>query len=147
MQPLRIGQDDYLKRAWPAVPRALCEASQVACEPQPSEAFGGFLHGGCGPAQGHGRRAPALHVAADTPHRGHHILDNVGTGERAPKLLRQTQPRDCEEISPSGTLRARACARYGVLVVGEESYRDFRQKYARATSHKLKPSGASRQTT
>jgi hypothetical protein len=45
----------------------------------------------------------------------------------------------------SGTLRARACARYGVLVVGEESYRDFRQKYARATSHKLKPSGASRQ--
>jgi co-chaperonin GroES (HSP10) len=27
--------------------------------------------------------------------------------------------------------RARACARYGVLVVGEESYRDFRQKYAR----------------
>jgi len=25
MQPLRFGQDDYLKRAWPAVPRALCE--------------------------------------------------------------------------------------------------------------------------
>jgi hypothetical protein len=38
-------------------------------------------------------------------------------------------------------LRARVRARYGVLVVGEERYRDFRQKYARATSHKLKPSG------
>src|SRR5215204_4950930 len=33
MQPLRIGQVDYLKRAWPAVPRALCEAAEVACEP------------------------------------------------------------------------------------------------------------------
>jgi hypothetical protein len=50
---------------------------------QPSEAFGGFLHGGCGPAKGHGRRAPALHVASDTPHRGHHILDNVGTERRS----------------------------------------------------------------
>ena len=65
---------------------------------QSSEAFGGFLHGSSGPAQGHGRRTPALHVPADTPYRGHHILDNVGTGERAPKLLRQTQPRDGEDL-------------------------------------------------
>jgi hypothetical protein len=56
---------------------------------QSSEAFGGLLHSGCGPAQGHGRRTPALHVPAYTPHRGHHILYNVGAGERAPKLLRQ----------------------------------------------------------
>ena len=33
MQPLRFGQDDYWKRAWPAVPRALYEALEVACEP------------------------------------------------------------------------------------------------------------------
>src|SRR5438067_13453675 len=55
---------------------------------QSSEVSGRFLHGGRGPAHRHRGRAPALHVPAYAPHRAHGILDDVGTGERAPQLLR-----------------------------------------------------------
>ena len=65
---------------------------------QSSEAFGRFLHSGCGPAHRHRGRAPALDVSADAPHRAHHILDNVGPGEQAPQLLRQSKTRDGEDL-------------------------------------------------
>ena len=65
---------------------------------QSSEAFGRFLHSGCGPAHCHRGRAPSLHVPADAAHRAHRILDNVGTGERAPQLLRQSKPRNGEDF-------------------------------------------------
>src|SRR4029077_5718520 len=68
-------------------------ALEVACEPSVSEAFGCFPHSGCGPAHRHRGRAPAFYVAADAPHRAHHILDNVGAGERAPQLLPPSKPR------------------------------------------------------
>ena len=35
---------------------------------------------------------------ADAPHRAHHVLDNVGAGERAPQLLRQSKLRDGEDL-------------------------------------------------
>ena len=65
---------------------------------QSSEAFGGFLHSGGGPAQRHRGRSPSLHVAADATHRAHHILHDVGAGERPTKFLRQTEPRDGEDF-------------------------------------------------
>ena len=65
---------------------------------QSSEASGRFLHGGRGPAHRHRGRAPSLHVPAYAPHRAHDILDDVGTGERAPQLLRQSKARDGENI-------------------------------------------------
>src|SRR5438876_8445970 len=65
---------------------------------QSSEASGRFLHGGRGPAHRHRGRAPSLHVPAYAPHRAHGILDDVGTGERALQLLRQSKPRDGEDF-------------------------------------------------
>src|SRR5262249_61157389 len=65
---------------------------------QSSEASGRFLHGGRGPAHRHRGRAPSLHVSAYAPHRAHGILDDVGTGERAPQLLRQSKSRDGEDF-------------------------------------------------
>src|SRR6266487_2853365 len=65
---------------------------------QSSEASGCFLHGGRGPAHRHRGRAPSLHVPAYAPHRAHGILDDVGTGERALQLLRQSKPRDGEDF-------------------------------------------------
>jgi hypothetical protein len=53
---------------------------------QSSEASGRFQHGGRGPAHRHRGRAPSLHVPAYAPHRAHGILDDVGTGERAPRF-------------------------------------------------------------
>src|SRR5215204_3416691 len=50
---------------------------ELALGLQPAEALGGLEHGGGGPAQRHGGVAPALHVAADAPHRAHDVLDDV----------------------------------------------------------------------
>ena len=74
---------------------------------QSSEAFSRFLHGRRGPAHRHRGRAPSLHVPADSPHRAHHVLDDVGTGERASSLLRQSKPRDGEDLIDAFQDRAR----------------------------------------
>ena len=65
---------------------------------QSSEAFGCFLHSGRGPAHRHRGRAPSLHVPADASHCAHDILDDVGTGERAPQFLLQSKSRDGEDL-------------------------------------------------
>src|SRR3974390_3429637 len=58
---------------------------------QSPEALGGLLHGGTRPAQRHRWRAPVFDVAADAPHRAHHILDDVRAGERAPQFSWQSE--------------------------------------------------------
>jgi hypothetical protein len=59
---------------------------------QPVKAFLGFLHGSSRPTERHRGRAPTLHVATDTTHRPHHVLDNVGTRQGASQLGRQPEP-------------------------------------------------------
>src|SRR5215211_9409306 len=94
-----IDAEDLFRQTEPAqFQERFAKQRKLLVSLQPSETFGGFLHSGSGPAQGHGRRAPALHVPADAPHRRHHILDNVGTGEPAPQLLWQSEPRDGEDF-------------------------------------------------
>ena len=65
---------------------------------EPSEALGGFEHAGGDPAQRHLRVPPALHVARDASDRAHHVLGDVGAGERAAQLGRQLQPNDGEDF-------------------------------------------------
>jgi hypothetical protein len=43
MQPLRIGQDDYLKRAWPVFQERFTKHRKLLVSLQTSEAFGGLL--------------------------------------------------------------------------------------------------------
>src|ERR1035438_6100101 len=68
---------------------------------QPAKALLGFVHGRSGPAQGHRGRTPALHIAGDATHGAHHVLDDVGAGERAPQLGRQTEPAHREDLIQS----------------------------------------------
>ena len=63
-----------------------------------TEALGGFQHRGAGPAQCHRGIAPAFHVAADPPQRAHHVLDDVGAGQRAAQLDRQPEPDDRQHL-------------------------------------------------
>ena len=48
-----------------------------------TEALGCLQHGGTGPAQCHGSISPAFDIAADAPDCPHHVLDDIGAGERA----------------------------------------------------------------
>ena len=68
---------------------------------QPPEALLGFVHGRSSPAQGHRRRTPALHISGDATQGPHHILDDVGAGQRAPQLRRQTEPAHREDFIQS----------------------------------------------
>ncbi len=68
---------------------------------QPAEALVGFVHGRSSPAQGHRGGAPALHIAGDATHGAHHIFDDVGAGQRAPQLCRQTEPAHREDLIQS----------------------------------------------
>ena len=74
------------------------ERWQVFVGFQPTEALDCFQHAGCGPAQCHGSISPSFHVAADAPHRPHHVLDGVGAGERAPELAGKSKAVDGEEF-------------------------------------------------
>lgn len=42
--------------------------------------------------------APAFDVGADPADRAHHVLDDVGAGQRAAQLLGQAQTRDREDL-------------------------------------------------
>src|SRR4029077_20427367 len=74
---------------------------------QSSEAFSRFLHGRRGPAHRHRGRAPSLHVPADSPHRAHHVLDDIGASERASQLVRQSKRRDGADLIYAFQDRAR----------------------------------------
>ena len=65
---------------------------------QSSEAFVGFDHAGRDPSQGHAGIPPAFDVARDAANGAHHVLGDVGTGERSTKLLRQLQPDDSQDF-------------------------------------------------
>src|SRR5215211_5682202 len=63
-----IDAEDLFRQTEPAqFQERFAKQRKLLVSLQPSETFGGFLHSGSGPAQGHGRRAPALHVPADAP--------------------------------------------------------------------------------
>src|SRR6516225_4566694 len=70
------------------------ENRQVLMGFQSTEALGRFQHSGGRPAQRHRGVAPALHVATDTTHCPHQLLDRVGAGERAPQRRWQFEPSD-----------------------------------------------------
>lgn len=65
---------------------------------QSSEALVGLDHAGRGPSQGHAGIPPAFDIARDEANGAHHVLGDVGTGERSTKLLRQLQPDDCQDF-------------------------------------------------
>src|SRR5438045_9451542 len=65
---------------------------------QSSEALVGLDHAGSDPSQGHTSIPPAFDVARDAANGAHHVLGDVGTGERSTKLLRQLQPDDSQDF-------------------------------------------------
>ena len=58
---------------------------------QTAEALLGLQHGGSSPSQSHPCIAPTFDVVADLPQHGHQALDRVGSAERTPQLIGQTQ--------------------------------------------------------
>ena len=71
---------------------------QLLMRLQSSEALVGLDHAGRDPSQGHAGIAPAFDVARDAANGAHHVLGDVGTGERSTKLLRQLQPDDSQDF-------------------------------------------------
>ena len=60
-----------------------------------------------------------LHVAADPANRAHHVLDDVGAGQRAAQLARQTEPRDGEDFVKPLQDAAGDAGRIAFQAVGE----------------------------
>ena len=56
---------------------------QLLMRLQSSEALVGLDHAGGDPAQGHTSIPPAFDVARDAANGAHHVLGDVGTGERS----------------------------------------------------------------
>ena len=50
------------------------------------------------PSQGHAGIPPAFDVARDAANGAHHVLGDIGTGERSAKLLQQLQPDDSQDF-------------------------------------------------
>ena len=71
---------------------------QLSMRLQSSEAFVGFDHAGRDPSQGHAGIPPAFDVARDAANGAHHVLSDIGTGERSAKFLRQLQPDDSQDF-------------------------------------------------
>jgi hypothetical protein len=65
---------------------------------EPAEALGGLQHGGTGPAQRHRSVPPAFDVAANPPNGAHHVLNDVGAGERAAQLGRKAEADDGQDF-------------------------------------------------
>src|SRR6476620_2388610 len=65
---------------------------QLLMRLQSSEALVRLDHAGRDPSQGHTSISPAFDVARDAANGTHHVLGDVGTGERSTKLLRQLKP-------------------------------------------------------
>lgn len=63
-----------------------------------SEALVGLDHAGRDQSQGHTGIPPAFDVARDAANGAHHVLGDVGTGERSTKLLRQFQSDDSQDF-------------------------------------------------
>ncbi len=74
------------------------EDGQLLVGLEAAEPFGGFEHASGGPAQGHLRIAPALHIAADLPDHGIHRVDDVGACQRPPQFERQAKAYDGEDL-------------------------------------------------
>ena len=71
---------------------------QLLMRLQSSEALVGFDHAGRDPSQGHTGISPAFDVARDAANGAHHVLGDIGTGERSAKLLRQLQSDDSQDF-------------------------------------------------
>src|SRR6266436_3346556 len=71
---------------------------QLLMRLESSEAPVALDHAGRRPAQGHTGIPPEFAVARDAAKGAHHVLGDVGTGERSTKLLRQLQPDDSQDF-------------------------------------------------
>ena len=71
---------------------------QLLMRLQSSEALVGLDHAGRDPSQGHAGIPPAFDVAGDAANGAHHVLGDVGTGERSTQLLRQLQSDDSQDF-------------------------------------------------
>lgn len=71
---------------------------QLLMRLQSSEALVGLDHAGRAPSQRHTGIPPAFNVARDAANGAHHVLGDVGTGERSTKLLRQLQADDSQDF-------------------------------------------------
>jgi len=71
---------------------------QLLMRLQSSEALVGLDHASRDPSQGHPDIPPAFDVARDAANGAHHVLRDVGTGERSTQLLRQLQPDDSQDF-------------------------------------------------
>lgn len=59
---------------------------QLLMRLQSSEALVGLDHAGRGPSQGHAGILPAFDVARDAANGAHHVLGDLGRGERSMQL-------------------------------------------------------------
>ena len=71
---------------------------QLLVRLQSPEALVGLDHARRDPSQGHTSISLAFDVARDAANGAHHVLRDVGTGERSTKLLRQLQPYDSQDF-------------------------------------------------
>jgi hypothetical protein len=77
---------------------------KVACSIPPIPSCGaardvdGLLHRRCWPAQRHRRIAPTFDIAADAPNGAHHVLYDVGGGQRAAQRYRQAEPDHSQHL-------------------------------------------------
>lgn len=65
---------------------------------QSSEALVGLDHAGRGPSQGHAGILPAFDVARDAANGAHHVLGDLGRGERSMQLRCHLQPDDSQDF-------------------------------------------------
>src|SRR5450755_5163748 len=76
---------------------------------EPAEALGGFHHTGCDPSERHTGVLPTLHIAGDAADGAHHVLGDVGAGERAAQLIGQLETYDGEDfVEPLENARGNA---------------------------------------
>src|ERR1700682_3270408 len=99
---------------------------QLLMRLQSSEALVGLDHAGRDPSQGHTGIPPAFDVARDAANGAHHVLGDVGTGERSTKLLRQLQPDDSQDFVEAFEYAGRYAAPFLV-----ESTREFADQFLR----------------
>lgn len=65
---------------------------------QLSEALVALDHAGRGPSQGHAGIPPAFDVARDAANGAHHVLGDLGRGERSTQLRWHLQPDDSQDL-------------------------------------------------
>lgn len=71
---------------------------QLLMRLQSSEALVGLDHAGRGRSQGHAGILPAFDVARDAANGAHHVLGDLGRGERSSQLRWHLQPEDSQDF-------------------------------------------------